>query len=164
MFRIRLKITRKKMLKHPTEASTRNLLKTFLKQADEQSRAPFFPAQTFSREKNDNIWSCSSAEKRRSRGQTGRWGSLNCQRSGTTIPLPFHLQGTCEELTKGFTPRHYFRHNIRPVHTIKQWQHLNSHSTSIYPVSLHNEFEEKGRFSFLFFLDNFGEGQGNSWK
>lgn len=49
MFRMRLKITggKKKKLKHPTKASTRNLLKKFLKQADEQSRAPFFQHRPF---------------------------------------------------------------------------------------------------------------------
>lgn len=71
--------------------------------------------------------------------------------AGTAIHLPFHLQGNVRSWQNGFTPRHYFRHNIRPVHTIKQWQHLNSHSTSIYPFSLHNEFEEEATF-LLFFV------------
>lgn len=39
---------------------------------------------------------------------------------GTTVPFAISSPRHRAELTKGFTPRHYFRHNIRPVHTIKQ--------------------------------------------
>ena len=73
--------------------------------------------------------------------------------AGTAIHLLFHLQGNVRSWQKGSTPRHYFRHNIRPLHTIKQWQHLNSHRTSTYPFSLNNESEEEATFCvFCFFL------------
>lgn len=69
--------------------------------------------------------------------------------AGTAIHSLLHLQGNVRSWQKGSTPRHYFRHNIRPMHTIKQWQHLNSHRTSTYPLSLNNESEEEATFFFL---------------
>lgn len=74
--------------------------------------------------------------------------------AGTAIHLLFHLQGNVRSWQKGSTPRHYFRHNIRPMHTIKQWQHLNSHRTSTYPFSLNNESEEEATFFFSYAKDN----------
>lgn len=93
--------------------------------------------------------------------------------AGTAIHLLFHLQGNVRSWQKGFTPRHYFRHNIRPMHTIKQWQHLNSHRTSTYPFSLNNESEEEATgffFFFPFFLQlrttyrNNGEKKGDTQR
>lgn len=74
--------------------------------------------------------------------------------AGTAIHLLFHLQGNVRSWQKGSTPRHYFRHNIRPMHAIKQWQHLNSHRTSTYPLSLNNESEEEATFFFSYTKDN----------
>lgn len=63
-----------------------------------------------------------AAQRGAGAGQAGLRGSLNCQGSGDSHPVAISSPiRECKELTKkGFTPRHYFRHNIRPVHTIKQ--------------------------------------------
>lgn len=84
--------------------------------------------------------------------------------AGTAIHLLFHLRGNVRSWQKGFTPRHYFRHNIRPMHAIKQWQHLNSRRTYLSPFLQQWIWGRGNIFFFLSAQDNLEKQWGKGKK